>query len=85
MHEGRAEERPTNLTPFPFSLFCSGGLIPWALRTAHAEGGGSHVVATTEGRSRFPFPFVLLADMYGGSTYPFGMNGPHQKRETINK
>jgi len=57
------------------------------LRTAHAEGGGSisFDVVTTEGRSRFPFSFVSLADMYGGSTYPFGMNVPNQKREEINK
>jgi len=51
-----------NLTSFPF-LFCSGGLIPRAPRTARAEGGGS-------GRSRFSFPFVLL---YGGSTDPLEM------------
>jgi len=36
----RHEETDNLISSFPF-LFCSGGLIPRALRTAHAEGGGS--------------------------------------------
>jgi len=55
------------------------GDSPRALRTAHAEGGGSHVVATTEGRSRFS---LSRRSCTARSTYPSGMNRP-EKRELI--
>jgi len=64
---------------FSFSLLFRGTHTPGFAHSAPRGRRISFVVATTEGRSRFPFSFVLLAVMYGGSTHPLGMNGPHQK------
>jgi len=85
--EGRAGAPNLISFPFPFCT-CSGGLIPRALRIVRAGGEGSHLLSLccSNGRGLELVSFVQ-AVMYGGSTYPLGMIGPHQKREPnkINK